>query len=369
MTGVRNIRRAANEVVIAGRGAAANVSAVVERLGATSVTVVTTPSVAASPLLDRIVSAIGADKVTIFSQSRAHTPESTVLDATDAAVSADALVSLGGSSVVDLTKGVALVLAAGRDFDALRASGPWGSPTLPHIAIPTTLSAAEFTAAAGITNTERGVKEIYLGASLAPRTVILDGDLGEYTPRRLWAGTGMKLVADCIEGMLSARATRFTDALLLEALQILLSDLGSHDDADARQRCLEAAHMTLSNLHNVGVGATAALRHQLGGGAGLPHGEASTIVLPHVLRWNGDAARPVLDRIAGRLGVGDANGLIVKIEQSIAALGLPARLSEVGIDASSLAAVAQHAASEASARRNVRPVDAAGLREILDSAY
>ncbi|MGY9075622.1 MAG: iron-containing alcohol dehydrogenase [Acidimicrobiales bacterium] len=273
MTGVRSIRRAANEVVIAGRGAADNVSAVVERLGATSVTVVTTPSVAASPLLDRIVSAIGADKVTTFTQSRAHTPEKTVLDAADAAESADVLVSLGGSSVVDLTKGVALVLAGGRDFDALRASGPFRSLTLPHIAIPTTLSAAEFTAAAGITNTERGVKEIYLGASLAPRTVILDGDFGEYTPQRLWAGTGMKLVADCIEGMLSARATRFTDALLLDALQILLSDLGSHDDADARQRCLEAAHMTLSNLHNVGVGATAALRHQLGGGAGLPHGE------------------------------------------------------------------------------------------------
>lgn len=369
MTVVRNIRRAANEVVITGRGAAHNVSAVVERLDAVRVTVVTTPSVAASPLLDRIVSAIGEDKVTTFTQSRAHTPEGTVLDAADAARSADVLVSFGGSSVVDLTKGVALVLAAGRDFDALRAGGPLRSPALPHIAIPTTLSAAEFTAAAGITNTERGVKEIYLGASLAPRTVILDGDLSEFTPRRLWSGTGMKLVADCIEGMLSTRATHFTDALLLGALQILLSDLEAHDDADARQRCLEAAHMTLSNLHNVGIGATAALRHQLGGGAGLPHGEASTIVLPHVLRWNGDAARPVLDRIAGRLGTGDANGLIVHIEQTIAGLGLPARLNEVGIDGQSLDAIAQHAASEASARSNVRPADAAGLREILDLAY
>ena len=213
------------------------------------------------------------------------------------------------------------------------------------------------------------MKEIYLGASLAPTTVILDGDLSEFTPKRLWSGTGMKLVADCIEGMLSARATRFTDALLLDALQILLADLEAHDDADRRQRCLEAAHMTLSNLHNVGVGATAALRHQLGGGAGLPHGEASTIVLPQVLRWNGDAARPVLDRIAGRLGAGDANGLIARIEETIAALGLPARLSEVGVDAASLGAIADHAALEMSARSNVRPADAAGLRQILDLSY
>lgn len=369
MTAPRSIRRAANEVVIAGRGAAAGVSTVVDRLGARRVLVVTTPSVAASPLLDQLVTAIGPEKVTTFTQSRAHTPETTVLDAADAARSAEGLVSLGGSSVVDLTKGVALVLAAGRDFDALRANGPLRAPALPHIAIPTTLSAAEFTAAAGITNTERGVKEIYLGASLAPRTVILDGDLGEYTPQRLWAGTGMKLVADCIEGMLSARATRFTDALLLDALQLLLADLGAHDDADARQRCLEAAHMTLSNLHNVGIGAIAALRHQLGGGAGLAHGEASTIVLPHVLRWNGDAARPVLDRIAARLDVGHADGLIAHIEQTIGALGLPARLREVGIDVASLDAIADHAAAEASARSNIRPADAAGLRQILDSAY
>ena len=368
MTGVRTIRRAANEAVIAGRGAADEVSGVIERLDASLVAVVTTPSVAASPLLDRIVTAIGVDKVTTFTRARAHTPEQTVLEAADAAASAEVLVSLGGSSVVDLTKGVALVLAGGRDFDALRSRGPLRSPALAHVAIPTTLSAAEFTAAAGITDTERGVKEIYFGASLAPSTVILDGDLGEYTPRRLWAGTGMKLVADCIEGMLSARATRFTDALLLDALQILLADLAFHDDADARQRCLEAAHMTLSNLHNVGVGATAALRHQLGGGAGVPHGEASTIVLPHVLRWNGDAARPVLDRIAHRLGVGDATGLIDHIEQTIAALGLPARLDEVGITSASFDGIAHHAASEASARSNVRVADASGLREILDLA-
>lgn len=369
MTAIRNIKRAANEVVITGRGAARDVSAAVERLGAESVAVVTTPSVAASPLLDLVVSAIGADKVTTFTESRAHTPEATVLAAADTASSADALVSLGGSSVVDLTKGVALVLAAGRDFEALLASGPLRTPTLPHIALPTTLSAAEFTAASGITNTERGVKEIYRGASLAPRTVILDGDLGEYTPQRLWVGTGMKLVADCIEGMLSARATRFTDALLLDALQILLSDLGAHDNADARQRCLEAAHMTLSNLHNVGIGATGALRHQLGGGAGLPHGEASTIVLPHVLRWNGEAARPVLDRISDRLGTGDASGLIVHIEQTMAELGLPLSLSELGVEIASLDAIAHNAALETSARSNIRPADTAGLREILEFAY
>lgn len=127
--------------------------------------------------------------------------------------------------------------------------------------------------------------------------------------------------------------------------------------------------MTLSNLHNVGIGATGALRHQLGGGAGLPHGEASTIVLPHVLRWNGDAATPVLDRIAARLGVGDANGLIVHIEQTMADLGLPTSLSELGVEASTLDAVAHNAALEVSAKINVRPADTAGLREILDASF
>jgi len=369
------IRRAANEGVLIGSGAVVDeLAAIVDSLGCTRVALITTPSVAASPLLEVAASALGDRLVATFAESRAHTPRPTVLDAARVAAAADAdgLVSLGGSSVVDLTKAVAMVLANGDDLDRLRDAGrgAMGPDALAHVAIPTTLSAAEFTAAAGVTDPSTGVKEVFGAAPLAPRWVMLDAAMTAHTPDRLWRGTGMKLVADCLEGMLSRTATGFTDALLEAGLRTLLGDLGAdRDDLAARGRCLEAAHMTLSNLHNVGVGAVAALRHQIGGRCGVPHGEASTIVLPHVMRWNGEAAQPVLDRIGSRLDWGGAASVVDRVAETITALGLPSRLRDVGVEQQDLGPIAHHAASEPAAVRNIRPATTEGLTEVLQAAW
>lgn len=369
------ILRAANESVVSGQGSATTqLPRLIDRFGTQRIAVITTPSVERSDLLGRVTDALGDRVCATFAGSKAHTPGPVVVEGARVAseAGADGLVSLGGSSVVDLTKGIAMVLAEGEDLPGLRlGSGhPLSSPKLPHIAIPTTLSAAEFTSAAGITNPDTRVKEIYIHDSLAPRSVILDAEMTVSTPHQLWVGSGMKLVADCIEGVLSERATLYTDALLLSALEILLTDLPAPaDDLDARGRCLQAGHMALSNLHNVGIGAVAALRHQLGGGSGVAHGEASTIVLPHVLRWNGDVATSTLDRIATRLDLPDAEGLIARIEETVNQLGLPTTLRDVGVNESDLDAIAEHAASERAAKINIRPADAAGLRSILSDAW
>ncbi len=371
------IRRSFIERVVVGAGAVeSELATTVDRLGARRVVVLTTPSVARTPLLTTVTGALGNRLAGTYARSEAHTPRHTVFEAAGTArdADADALVSLGGSSVVDMAKGAAMVLAEGDDLDRLRLGSGRRlvEPTVPHIAIPTTLSAAEFTAAAGITNTDTEVKELFAAATLAPRVVVLDPTMTAATPDRLWRGTGMKLVADCLEGLLSSRATQYSDALLTRAIAILLADLGEPvDDLDARQRCLEAAHLSLSNMHNVGIGAVAALRHQLGGRCGVAHGEASTIVLPHVMRWNGEAAAPTLDRVAASLGIGKGNGidLIEHLAARITSLGLPSRLRDVGVAESDLGPVAHHAADEASASDNVRPATSTDLETILQAAW
>jgi alcohol dehydrogenase class IV len=127
--------------------------------------------------------------------------------------------------------------------------------------------------------------------------------------------------------------------------------------------------MTLSNLHNVGVGAVAALRHQLGGRCGVPHGEASTIVLPHVMRWNGAAAAPALGRAADFLGEPSPAAVVSRVEAVTRQLELPTRLQDVDVHRGELDHIARHAALEAASRGNVRPANQQGLREILDAAY
>jgi len=349
--------------------------------------VLTTPSVQRSGLLDDVLAMLGDRPVATFAGSREHTPEPVVAEAAAVARGAgvDGLISLGGSSVVDLTKGVAMVLAEGDDLARLRVEFHAGqpgrnrrpeldAPKLPHVALPTTLSGAEFTGAAGITDPVAGVKQIYRDAKLTPRWVILDPELTRATPAALWAATGMKALADTIEVLCSRRATPLSDAVAAAGLGMLAADLvaatGDVDDLAARGRCQFAVGMVLPQLAMVGVGLVAGLRHQLGGGLGVAHGVASTIVLPHVVRWNAPAAEPALRRAAAAVGVEEIEQLIATVERLTIELGLPSRLRDVGVTRDDLAPVARHVLGDGALATNPRPVsDAASVLEVLRAAW
>jgi len=349
--------------------------------------VVTTASVVRSGLLEEIRDVLGGTVAGVYDGSREHTPEPVVLEGAARAreAGADGLVSLGGSSVVDLTKGIAMVLAEGDDLSRLRlhfrAGEPGGNrrpelnaPKLPHVALPTTLSGAEFTGAAGITDPVDGVKQLYRDTKLAPRWVVLDPELARATPAALWAGTGMKALADTVEVLCSRRATPLSDAVAAAALAMLVSELApataDPDDLAARGRCQFAVGMALPQLAMVGVGLVAGLRHQLGGGLGVAHGEASTIVLPHVVRWNRPFCEPALTRAAAAAGVDGPDGLVAAIEALTIRLGLPTRLRDVGVAAEALPGVADHVLGDGAVATNPRPVtDATEVLEVLRAAW
>src|SRR6478752_27442 len=353
----------------------------VARVGGTRAFVVTTPSVERAGLAADVAGWLGAAWAGTFAGSREHTPAPVVIEATDAAraAGADCLVSLGGSSVVDLTKGVALLLGQGGDLAEYRMERGRPRPTLravkvPHIAVPTTLSGAEFTAVAGITDPAVGEKQMYLDPQLLPRWVVFDSMLAASCPARLWAGTGMKVVADTIEVLCARRANPQTDALALGALQLLVENLGpataAADDHVARGRCQFAVAMVFPQLAAVGVGLVAALRHQLGGGLGIPHGEASTIVLPHVMRYNLPAATGQYHRAAAALGLPSPEAFIARIEALTVELGLPTCLSATGIDRADLdGTLVEHVLNDGGSRRNIAPVETDGVRQLLEAAW
>jgi alcohol dehydrogenase class IV len=370
-----------------------NLQNLLDQLGSQRPFLLTTPSLTRSPLLDAVREMVGSRLAGDFTASREHTPRPVVLDAARAAreAGADALLSFGGSSVVDLAKGVALVLAEGEDWEKNRvqftpdsglSTPPLLAPKLPHIALPTTLSGAEFTGAAGITDPEQGEKELFLDVKLTPKWVVLDPELARATPAPLWAGTGMKIFSDGLEALCSPRATPYTDALAHGALALLREHLppavAHADDTDARGRCLFAAFMLLPNLLNVGLGVVAGLRHQLGGGLGVPHGVASTIVLPHVLRWNLPAATPQLAQAAQALGLVTGSGeaeanalqLIGAVETLIDRLNLPRRLRDVQVSEASLPEIAEHVTHDFVVSTNPRPIrSSADVMEVLQAAW
>ena len=188
-------------------------------------------------------------------------------------------------------------------------------PKLPHVAVPTTLSGAEFTGAAGITDPvsghKRGVHAPVAGAALGdPRpaphratpaaAVVVDGDEG---PRRH------------VEVLCSTQATPLSNAIAAGALALFAEHLAAStrdvDDLVARGWCQFAVAMVLPQLVGVGLGLVAGLRHQLGGALGVGHGVASTIVLPHVVRWNAPSCEPALQRAADACGVADGVDAVV----------------------------------------------------------
>lgn len=364
----------------------------IDRTGAKKVFLISTPSVARTELFKKTEEAVGSLLVGSFAESCANTPRKVVLKAADSTreTGADLLVSLGGSSVIDLTKAVALVLAEGEDFDAHRISfdsdGAVRMPVLaekklPHIALPTTPSGSEFTSILAVTNEESRRKDFVVDEKLTPRWVILDPVLTKFTPPRLWSSTVMKEFSDCLEEICSTRGTPYTEALALRALRMIYRDLipsiTNPDDLRVRERIQFASFMSSTNIMNAKLGIVSALRHQLGA-YGVPHGIASIIVLPHCLRWNLPYAKGPLSRASIELGLSDENSspedsapkLIAAVENLIEKLGMPRRLSEVDLPREALKEIAEKSAKDYIAETNPRPVKSKEeLMDILEAAW
>jgi len=228
---------------------------------------------------------------------------------------------------------------------------------------------------------ERGEKDLYIDLQATPRWVFLDSALSTATPSDLWAGTGMKIFADGIEMLCSPRATPYTNALAYQSLELLYQHLpagvANANDVTARGNCLFAAFMILPNLLNVGLGLVAGLRHQIGADYGVPHGVASTIVLPHVMRWNLVAATPALSTAAVRLGFVQrgtaperaAERVVQAVEELIAKLNLPSRLRDVGVPQHTLPGIAEHVTHDFVVATNPRRIEKPDdVREVLQAA-
>ncbi len=363
----------------------------------TRVFVLSTPSLVRNGLYQKVLDILGDICCGSFPHSAEHTPSKLVIEAATQAraAGADCLLSLGGSSVVDLGKGVSLVLAEGENLADHRIQfsaetglviPPLLHPKLPQIVIPTTLSASEYTPGVGITDEEHKEKRMYADTKLTPKIVFHDPSFCASTPDALWASTGMKILADCFERLTAKNAQAFTNLYAKEALRILLEKLplsiGKNADpqakqAQAKQDCLYAGFLIMSLGGNTTLGLIAAIRHQLGGNQGVGHGDASTIVLPHVLRWNLSETMPIMANLAREIEVSTASddeeaaqSLIALVEKMIADLSIPARLRDVGVKKDSFAEVAAHVLADFSSAGNARTATRPEhVFEILEAAY
>ena len=337
----------------------------------------------------QVKSVLGNRMAGLCTSIGAHTPRiDVVAAANDArAARADLILTVGGGSVTDAAKMVGLCLGnditAPAQLDAFRAvitpdgkteRPPTKPPGARFVAVPTTLSAGEFTWFAGCTDTERHVKESYGQALMMPQSVILDPAITVHTPEWLFLSTGIRAVDHAVEDICSINPTPFSDGMSMQALRLLATGLpavkAAPTDLAARLDCQLGAWMSIMGTQNgVTKGASHGIGHVLGGTAGVPHGYTSCVMLPHVLRFNEptNAARQAwVSEALGRPGTKAAD----TVAALIAGLGLPGSLQAVGVRPDQLDAIASRSMHDRWIHTNPRKIDGPpAVRALLDAAW
>ena len=357
--------------------------------GAQRIVVVTSKSLnRKTDAVTAALSRIQPQVVGLFDECVEHTPRDSVLAVAQLLreTRADLVVSIGGGTVIDTVKVALVALAEGvTTIDGLDA---WhmrvaadGSRVTPQprqapcrqITVPTTLSGAEFSDLGGCTDTRFGTKQGYTGAFIGAAAVILDPRITVHTPERLWLSTGVRAVDHAVEALCSVNAQPLIDATSVRALALLGRSLKRYvtapDDLDARLDGQMGAWLAATSIRRTEYGASHGLGHALGADAGVPHGITSCVLLPTVMRFNAEVCAPQMAEIAAALG--DASRPAAdQVEALIANLGLPTRLSQLGIGHDRLAVIAQKGMANPWVHTNPRKIsDAAQLEALLQQAW
>jgi maleylacetate reductase len=300
-------------VILWGRGSIDRLSDELKRLGSRWPAVVTTRSLVNST--SRLKLANRSPATAVIGQHAPMSEVETAILKVDEA-DADGVISFGGGSPIDAAKMLALRL--GEKRQTLRG-------TLPHIAIPTTLSVAELAAGAGYTDAS-GTKSGMRDPRLLPDVVIYDPELTLETPIELWLSSGIRALDHAVEGFLADGEHPFNDVMALEAIRrlfrVLPATKADPQNVGCRSDCQLAAWFSFTLPGASASGLSHVMGKQIGARHRIPHGVTSCLLLPHVVRYLG-RHRP--ERI-GELGVtaDDIAGLIHQ-------LGLPQHIAHYGI--------------------------------------
>jgi alcohol dehydrogenase len=360
----------ATERVVYGPGGLDRVGEEAERLGARRALLVSTPSLRESVPERRLRDVLGERCAGVSHDCAQHVPLAAVTRLIAAAreVGPDMIVTLGGGSVVDAGKALCAALAQGYadanglyehrivfEYPDRLSQRPLDGDVMPHLAVPTTLSAAEYDGIFGMTH--KGTKDLYNDARLAPRIVVLDPEATRDTPPVLWAGSGIRALDHAVEIYLSRTPTPVTDAASLHAVRLLFAHLGRSMqapwDADARLGCMQSSWLSMIGVENVPLGLSHGIGHQIGARCGVPHGVTSCVMLPTVMAFMADVMPERLAELAWALGadrslaVQDAAAAAPElVREFVGSLGLPTRLSEVQVNQGAFELIAQDAMAD-----------------------
>jgi alcohol dehydrogenase len=296
---------------------------------------------------------------------------------------ADCIISLGGGSPHDCAKVIAVLATNGGTVMDYRGADKVKKAPLPLIAINTTAgTASEITRFAVITEETRHLKMNIVDRQLAPLISVNDPELMRGMPASLTAATGMDALTHAVEAYVSKLATPVTDACALHAIKLIGQYLpravsNGREDIEARENMTSAQFLAGMAFNNAFLGYVHAMAHQLGGQYNLPHGVCNALLLPHVEAANVSACAPRLADVARALGVNTfdlsveaaAQAAVKAMHDLARAVGIPARLSELGVKREDFALMAANAMKDGSGATNPRKFTQPEIEAIFEAAF
>jgi alcohol dehydrogenase class IV len=358
--------------VIAGRGLIEGTGFEFSKEGAARVMIVTDEVIRGTGLIDKVDAGVadgGIEVVGVFDAVPQDSDTEVVAAAAEAAkdAGADSFLAVGGGSVMDTAKATNVLFTHGgtvREWEGFfglpRENDGLGKPLplAPFAAIPTTAgTGSEASFAAVVKDRSENLKVEIADFPLFPDVAILDPAATETLPASVAAATGMDALTHAIEGYVSSEWNQHADAFALHAIRLIRANLAraveDTSDEDARGGMLIAADLAIAPSGSGAIGITHSMSHPCGGHYDVPHGIANAINLPWVIEYNAAGGSAIAERyrtIADVMGIDAAGGgkqvgkdLAEGVRELTGRLGLPQRLSEVGVPEQGIPALVEGA--------------------------
>ena len=385
-----SVRFMLNETSYFGKGAREELAPEIKNRGFKKAFVVTDKSLAECGVINKVTDVLEKAGIPfeVYSEVKPNPTIKNVLDGIEACKKsgADVIVAVGGGSSIDTAKGISIVMTNPDRADIVSLNGASNTVNrgMPVIALPTTSgTAAEVTINYVITDEEREVKMVCVDPHDIPIMAIVDSDLMATMPKSLASATGMDALTHAVEGYITKAHNTMSDMFHMKAIKLIFKYLPAavnEKDEEAIEMMGLAQYIAGMGFSNVGLGIVHSMAHQLGAVYDTPHGLANAILLPTVMRFNGEdpATAQRFREILCEIGRPDAanlndqdviNTFVWMISELSKSVGITQRVRDVGAKEEDFEMLADKAMQDPCKPGNPREVSKEDFIELFRRAF
>ncbi len=385
-----SVRFMLNETSYFGKGAREELAPEIKNRGFKKAFVVTDKSLAECGVINKVTDVLEKAGIPfeVYSEVKPNPTIKNVTDGIEACKKsgADVIVAVGGGSSIDTAKGISIVMTNPDRADIVSLNGASNTVNrgMPVIALPTTSgTAAEVTINYVITDEEREVKMVCVDPHDIPIMAIVDSDLMATMPKSLASATGMDALTHAVEGYITKAHNTMSDMFHMKAIKLIFKYLPAavnEKDEEAIEMMGLAQYIAGMGFSNVGLGIVHSMAHQLGAVYDTPHGLANAILLPTVMRFNGEdpATAQRFREILCEIGRPDAanlndqdviNTFVWMISELSKSVGITQRVRDVGAKEEDFEMLADKAMQDPCKPGNPREVSKEYFIELFRRAF